>query len=251
MAEEGVWRSDLPDTFRIEDQVHVWRIPLVGDAALLGRLTAVLDAAEKQRVNRFVFAADRRRYLLSHAALRLILSNYLPQEPDMLIFGLGAYGKPYLQSSGPGYGLQFNLTHTPEMALIAVTGSLAVGIDIEQVRPLDDALAIADRFFSAEEIADLRTVAGTTFEAQAFFNCWTRKEAIIKAQGAGLSRALDSFAVTLLPDEAVVVRRDDQRPASQEPWHLRALHPGPNYAAALAVENAPQSIQYWTWSWTA
>jgi 4'-phosphopantetheinyl transferase len=168
----------------------------------------------------------------------LILAQYVGCSSDQITLGYRERGKPHLLRQPPGEDLRFNLAHTAGMAIYAVTRGREVGVDIEEVRPLPDAAAIAERFFAPAEVAAFRTVLGTEDEALAFFNAWTRKEAFLKALGDGLARPLDSFDVSLLPGDAPRLLRIDDHPA--QGWQLHALEPAPGYVAALVVEEMAQ-----------
>ena len=152
--------------------------------------------------------------------------------PEQLTFVYGPQGKPALH--GAGEGVQFNLSHSRELALLAVTTLPAVGIDIEWMRPLDDMMGIAARFFAAGERARLAEMPAAQ-RHHAFFDCWTRKEAYIKAIGEGLSRPLHQFEVAFGPHEPARLLSVADDPAEAQRWSLRGFNPAPGYAAALVV----------------
>lgn len=213
------------------DDVHVWRIPLDVPPATLDRLASLVSGDERDRADRFYFDRDRNRFLAARGALRMILGSYLDSDPSLLSFHYGPRGKPSLAGSP----LEFNLTHSAGLALCAVALGRRLGIDVEALRPLPDAAAIAERFFSDAERRALRSVT----EAQrtlAFFQCWTRKEAYIKAIGEGLSMPLDRFDVSLLPGEPARLLAVAGDPDAPRRWTLHDLDPGPGLVAAIAVE---------------
>lgn len=220
------------------DSVDLWLCHLDEVASQVDRYAPILHVEETARAHRFHFARDRDRFIVGRAALRLILARYASCLPEQITLGYGERGKPYLLGQSPDQDLRFNLAHAAGMAIYAVSRGREVGVDIEAVRPLPDAAAIAERFFAPAEVTAFRTVLGTANEALAFFNAWTRKEAFLKALGDGLARPLDSFEVSLLPGDAPRLLCIDDQPARG--WHLHALEPAPGYVAALVVEELAQ-----------
>jgi 4'-phosphopantetheinyl transferase len=231
-------------------EVHVWRACLDPAASCLEYLRHTLSADELQRAARFHFPRDRRRFTVARGVLRDILSCYLGVPPSELGFRYSAYGKPALADDFDAAGVRFNISHSHEMALFAVTCGREVGIDIEYLGREIRGEEIAEHFFSAQERANLRALPAET-KHRAFFNCWTRKEAYIKAHGEGLSLPLDQFDVSLAPGEpaALLATRSDPREALR--WSLQALTPGPGYVAALAVEGQGWQLTCWQWSTTS
>jgi len=224
-------------------QVDVWRISLDLPPASVKSLESNLSADEAQRAERFRFPAGRERYIIAHGCLREILSRYLCCEPSQLDFSTNDYGRPILNS----HKLEFNLSHSGNFALIAIAQERKVGVDVERVRPELELESIARRFFSPNENSELMTLPPEQREL-AFFNGWTRKEAYIKAQGLGLSLPLDSFDVSLTPNEPAILRatRPDARVAFH--WTLLSLDVDPNYAGAVAVEDQGLEFRFWDWN---
>ena len=225
--------------------VDVWSVPLDGPAALLTRLESVLSSHERERADRFHFDRDRRRFVCARGVLRSLIGEYLSVSPRDLAFSYGEHGKPAL--SGPhGGALTFNVSHSHELALIAIARDVELGVDVEAVRPMQDADDIASRFFSAREVVSLRALPAATRDT-AFFTCWTRKEAYLKALGSGLALPLDGFDVTFAPGEpATLVVRGDE--AEAERWSIRELAPGPGYEGALVVEKRAGGTRCWQWT---
>jgi len=153
---------------------------------------------ERQRAERFRFERDRRRFIVAHGVLRDILGRYLKCSPAQVSFSYNQYGKPALAQESEAIGLRFNMSHSHEVALYALTRAREVGVDVELLREDFASLEIAERFFSRSEVALLNSLA-PELRTDGFFNCWTRKEAYIKALGEGLSHPLDRFAVSLAP----------------------------------------------------
>jgi 4'-phosphopantetheinyl transferase len=224
-------------------QVDIWRVSLgpVRDSAQWAEST--LSADETERAARFHFDADRRRFILAHACLRDILSRYLHCEPGHIIFSTNEYGKPVLT---PHNSLDFNLSHSGDYVLIAVALERKVGVDVEHFRLNLEHEKIARRSFSRVEYEEVSAIPHEQ-KVIAFFNCWTRKEAYIKAHGWGLSLPLDSFDVSLAPDEPVVLRATRSDPNEARKWTLLSLDVHPEHAGALAVEGAGMEFRLWDW----
>jgi 4'-phosphopantetheinyl transferase len=200
----------------------------------------LLSPDERERAARFIFERDRRRYLVAHIALHEILSRYLPIEPAHLSFDLGPNGKPKLHQALTPSGIEFNLSHSNEMALLAVAHGQEVGVDVEYVREKFEFQEVAERFFTAKEVAAMQSLP-STLQRQAFFKCWTSKEAFLKAKGTGLSGALDEVEIALGGDERVRVA------ANVPNWWLFELAPIAGYEAALVITNAPAPIRCYQW----
>jgi 4'-phosphopantetheinyl transferase len=226
--------SQPPDVLDLHShQVDLWRIALNLPPASVKPLESHLSADESQRAARFRFPADRDRYIVAHGCLREILVRYLHCQPGQLSFSTNEYGRPSLED----HKLEFNLSHSGNFALIAVSQEHKVGVDVERIRSDLEQDSIARRFFSANEVAELMALPPDQKEL-AFFNCWTRKEAYIKAQGLGLTLPLNSFDVSLAPIEPAILHATRPNPREADRWTLLALDVDPNYVAALAVEGA-------------
>ena len=218
------------------DEVHVWRIALDIGNPLLSRLREILADEERQRADRFYFEKDRRHFTAARGALRVLLAGYLARRPEEVRFAYSNYGKPRLADEDDEGNLRFNLTHSHGLALLAVTRDREIGVDVEHLRDMErDGEPLAERFFSPREAAVLRSLPARR-RREAFFHCWTRKEAYIKAQGKGLSLPLDQFEVSLHPDEPAALLATQHDPQEAQRWSLRSLFPGEGYVAAVAVE---------------
>ena len=227
-------------------EVHVWRIWLEQPAEIVESLRRLLSTDEQSRAARFHFEKDRRNFIVARGGLRKLLGRYLEIAPADLSFTYGDQGKPALapevaQKLTP---LKFNLAHSGSLAVYAFTLLGEIGIDLEHIKPEFTGDDIAQRFFSATEVACLDQLSADA-RALAFFNCWTRKEAFIKAKGMGLSLALDQFDVTLGPaQEAALLRtRWDESEAGR--WSLRALDIGVGYVGAVVVEAHDWQLNCW------
>ena len=236
------WSPSLDPLELQPQQADIWRISLDLPTATVKLLESTLSEDEAKRAARFHFPADQNRYIVAHGCLRDILARYLKRKPEQLEFSANEYGKPALSD----HELEFNLSHSGDFVLIAVTRGLKIGIDVERIRSDIEHEAIARRFFSPNEVAELIALPPIQREI-AFYNCWTRKEAYIKAQGVGLSLSLDSFDVSLSPNQPALLR--DTRPNSQEAlgWALISLEVGSGYAAAVAIRERELKLRLWDW----
>jgi 4'-phosphopantetheinyl transferase len=228
------------------DDVQVWIASLNQAEDAVARLRTLLDEAERKRADRFSFEKGRRQFTVARGLLRMILGRYLRIEPGQVQFSYNPYGKPALADTEEPDAVRFNISHSGELVLLAFARGREVGVDVETIRPDFAADAIAARFFAPAELESLRALAPET-RTQAFFTCWTRKEAYIKARGKGLSIALDSFEVSLAPGAraALLVTHDDPEEAGR--WSLHELEPGPGYAGALAVAGDGSRVQIRNW----
>jgi 4'-phosphopantetheinyl transferase len=226
--------------------VHIWLGALDQPPSVVARMLALLTEAEQQQAGRFRFERDRRRYIVAHRMLRDLLGTYTRHDPSAVTLGAGAYGKPFIQRQADEPDLRFNLSHSHEAALVALTLGREVGVDVEFMRPLDDADIVAQHFFAPTERATLAALAEQE-KLPAFYTCWSRKEAIIKALGLGLALPLDAFDVTLAPGVPAQLLRLDTAPPQTTRWQLADLPPIPGYAAALASEGASVPCRHFQW----
>lgn len=231
------------------DDVHVWRIALeVGDP-LLARLRDTLADDERKRADRFHFEKDRRHFTAARGAMRILLAGYLTHRPEAVRFTYSNYGKPRLMDVDNPSDLRFNLSHSHGLALLAVTRGRDIGVDLERLRDMErDGESLAERFFSPREVGALRSLP-PELRREAFFHCWTRKEAYIKAQGQGLGLPLDQFDVSLHPDEPAALLATLHDPPEVRRWSLRRLNPGEGHVGALAVEG--HAWRLWCGEWIA
>jgi len=243
---QPVWQA-APGVYTLPPgEVQVWRAALDIDPQTLERLRATLAAEEQARAERFHSPLGRARFAAGRGILRALLARYLGVKAGDLRFCTNAHGKPALDPGSGTADLRFNLSHSQGLALFAFALRREVGVDLEFVRPSlrDDRLA--ERFFSPQEVAALRALPPDA-QTEAFFHCWTRKEAYIKARGEGLSINLASFAVSLAPDAltSLPITAIDDPEAGR--WSLRALNPGGGCVGAIAAEGADWSLSLWQW----
>jgi len=235
IAADPIWRVPRPPLTLASDEVHVWRASLSAPRHTIQRLQQTLSVDEIVRAARFAFDHDRDHFIVARGLLRTILGRYLQLRPRHLRFRYNPYGKPALSTEGGRAQLSFNLSHSHGMVLYAVTPVRAVGIDLEQVRDDPVGSQIAARFFTPQEHTWLELVPANLRQS-AFFTCWTRKEAYIKARGDGLSHPLNAFEVSVRPGEPAQLLRTFDDPAAIERWSMADLNPGHGFVGTLAVE---------------
>ncbi len=241
------WQLSPKQLTLSENEVHVWRASVLQPLAAIQNWRSLLSEDEIARAERFYFEKDRRRFIVSHGLLRILLARYLNTpliSAGQLRFCQNEYGKPSLDLDRQDCGLNFNLSHSGELVLFAFTYVRQIGIDIEYMRPSLDYQSLVEHYFSPLENQMLQALP-TSARLEAFYQCWTRKEAYIKARGKGLSLPLDIFDVSLRPDEPAVLLNSREDPLETERWRLCALHPDPNYAAALVVEGHNWHLRCW------
>lgn len=226
-------------------EVHLWRASLRPCPAVLQRLHATLSAAERERAARFRFDEHRERFVAGRGIQRAILGGYAGIPPARVRYRTGGHGKLELDD-GRGR-IRFNATNCEDRALFAVVPWRRIGIDLEAVRPVPEAESIIESFFSAAERRAFLAVPANARD-EAFFACWTRKEAFIKALGGGLSIPLDDFDVTFAPGEPARLLALRGLPGPAEAWTLREVDAGPGWAGALAVEGGDFTVRCFDWA---
>jgi 4'-phosphopantetheinyl transferase len=226
-----------------KDSVHVWAVWLDQPPPVVAALGRLLANDERERAGRFHFEHHRARYTIGRGVLRALIARYTGAAPQSAVLAYGAQGKPFLAQPRVDPALQFNLAHSHSLAVYAFTSGRAVGIDVEKVRPMPDAEAIAQRFFSIPERDNLELLPASRRE-QAFFHCWTHKEAFIKLLGSGLTHPLDRFSVSGSGEPSRLLWVDGIDKAETR-WELAALSLGVEYAGALAVEGTGVCLSCW------
>jgi 4'-phosphopantetheinyl transferase len=226
-------------------EIQLWSVRLDPPAERVESLGRYLSSDEWQRANRFRFERHRRQYVVGRGSLRLLLGEYLNTPPEQVFFTYGPRGKPFVNAGG----LFFNLSNSDERALVGFVREREIGVDVEYLKPMPDCEQIAERFFSESERLVLRGIPAERKE-EAFFNCWTRKEAYLKAVGEGLAAPLDSFDVTLAPGEPPRMHtlRGDAAAASR--WFFEHLRPAPDYIGAIALERQDEREKWPVRTWS-
>ncbi len=235
-----VWRTPSPPPELSKDLVHLWLASLDQPDAYVYELAMILSRDERLRARRYRFDLDRGRLIAGRGILRIILSRYLGIPPGKVLFSPGEYGKVHLGKGSATSGLQFNLSHSHGFALYAFALDRRIGVDIERIVDFPELKGVAVRFFSA---CDYKMPSGL----EAFFNCWTRKEAFSKAVGRGLTLPSDLYHLSPAPGEPAMFLSAGGYTGEVSRWSVQDLSPAPGYAAAIVVEGRPCALQCWKW----
>ena len=228
------------------DEIHIWSASIEDSLYRLDSLEKVLSMDEVRRANCFYFKRDYNRYIVTHSILRIILGLYAKCSPDSLCFRFNEYGKPALMEWMNDSELCFNLSHSCDQILFAITSGHEVGVDIEHVRPFKSAAQIVERFFSEKEKEEFRKLPEQLKE-EAFFTCWTRKEAYIKARGQGMTLPLDHFSVLFLSGETTISLPEEHESEDKELWSIKSITTVAGYIAAIAIQGRIKRL--WSRQW--
>jgi 4'-phosphopantetheinyl transferase len=235
------WANSTEKSFILKNTIHIWKITYSDFDNEESGFGKILSKQEISRADKFYFSIDKKRYLLTRALLKNILARITGADPQKLHFKFNEHGKPHLENFKHIY---FNISHSADIGLIAVTDCAAIGIDVEEYRKRLQLQEISKRFFSRYE-TDVLSKLPDNQKMHAFFNCWTRKEAFIKALGLGLTLPLKHFDVTLHPAEqarVIAIRYKDEK---AEEWTLKDIPMENEYAAAFAVKFKNFKDYYW------
>ncbi len=214
---------------------HVWRILLDAPHDVSG-LRSLLPVEEQARADRFINAEHTRRFVVAYGVMRQILAGYLGATATELRFRMGAHGKPFLESPlDDASVIEFNLSHSGNVALLAIARGRAVGVDVEEWDVRVQHLAVSERFFSPMERETLRTLDADGRVIEGFFAAWSRKEAYLKATGRGITRGLQHFDVSLHPDAPAMLMADRLDADAPSRWTMRAIAPRRGYSGAVVV----------------
>lgn len=238
MPAEMGWISRLREC----SEVHVWSAWLDQLASSVATFESLLSSDERERVERLMTETDQHRFTVSRGMLRLLLSHYISQSPDHLVFCYGPSGKPMLDRTRHMIPLQFSVSHSEDLALYAFAWNAALGIDVERCRPVSYQEKMVRRFFTPREQEEWKALPDHQRQA-GFFRCWTRKEAYLKARGTGLTwslRAPRKVEVSLAPQEpaALLAVEDDEL----DRWTIWSLEPAPGFCGALVVEGRSRKM---------
>lgn len=230
-----IWQPQLDYDIN-DNQIHIWLIDI--NNHLNPDFVAFLDDQENERARRFKFTKDRNCFIGSHAALRKLLGKYCNCAPHAIVYEYTAHNKPILINDHP---IQFNLSHSHDQAIIAITKNHPIGVDIEYIQTKKILTALAKRFFSAKEYDEYKNLPASQ-KTLGFYNCWTRKEAFVKALGIGITCPLKSFSVNLTPENPAKILsiQDNQNDVNQ--WKLFGFLPKDNYCAAIAWYGAEKEL---------
>jgi len=241
------WR--VPQNVILEkSQVHVWRVHLDLSEAGMSEMAKFLSVQEKEKAGRFYFSRDRKHYIATHGALRKVLSLYVKEHPALLKFLTNTYGKPHLAVADEEMvAPQFNVSHSHDVALFAIVRDGMVGIDVEKINPDFATMEIAERFFSRSEINKLCSLQGRE-QINGFFNCWTRKEAYIKAKGLGLSIPLNQFDVEPTPGKKPRLVASEFCPQDVGRLSMFSFDVKDDFVGALVVEGDEMNVEYYDYS---
>lgn len=237
--------STPTDKIKLEDdEVHVWRAGLDIPEWQIQQLEQTLSPDEKERAERFCFDKHKRRFIVCRSFLRIILGRYLNLRPEQVQFCYSPRGKPEIANNVSSQWLRFNLSHSNEMALYAITHGHLVGIDIECIRPSPDAEALSKRFFSPRESSEIKSLSANR-KQEAFYKYWTLKEAYLKATGEGLT-GLEQVEVSLYPMNLLALQKINRNTQKSNDWITYQLIPSPGYIAAIVLEEYElNSIRFW------
>jgi len=244
---ESGWPSPPTHPALAGDEIHVWCAGLDKPVSDLHAFAGLLSESERKRADRFLLDRDRHRFIVRHGLLRMILGRYLNMDPAHLAFTYESRGKPMVCLPDDTPPFQFNLSHSNGLALIGATRQAALGVDVEQVRFVPEADQIAAKFFSPQESAVLNAIPEEQ-KMEAFFNCWTRKEAYLKATGEGIADALPRIEVSLTPGQPARLSKINGNAFTASLWRLSGLAPAPGFVGALAIKADTRRLACWRWS---
>ena len=232
-----------------QKQIHVWIIDLnnVGQFSV-SELRQILAMDELAKSERFLFERDRKCYIVCRSVLRQLIGRYLHIPPQQIIFSYGKFGKPYLsQTMNYRNNLKFNISHSENLAIMAFVIGQEIGVDVEKIHGKLDISSIAQRFFSNHEVAQLQMLPQYLHQ-EAFFTCWTRKEAFLKARGDGLSFSLEDFDVSVDPREEPRLLAVQSAPEEVMRWQMHQIIPAANYISTLVVESRTKEFIFNTFN---
>ena len=240
----AVWQSSPEALCLNQAEVHLWRANLDEDSANIAILEQTLSSEERGKAAQFYFPKHGKRYTAARGFLRHILAKYLNIEPQEVAFSYGERGKPYLAKAIAHDNLEFNLSHSEDIAVYGVTRNHAMGIDVENLRAMDNLEQLANRFYCPEEA---QFICQLTPEAKikAFFRAWTAKEAYLKAIGEGLPGGLDRVSVSLEPNQPLRLFEAQENSVDLTDWSFFALDVHPNFSAAVAIAAKSCQLSYW------
>jgi 4'-phosphopantetheinyl transferase len=246
--QDPVWQNSLNQPTLTDNQVHVWRANLDLSTATIEKLATILSSDEITRANKFKFTKDRNSFIAARSILRQLLANYLQIKPEELEFEYSDRGKPRLSASMPNKSLQFNVSHSQQYALYGFIYNHAIGVDLEYLRSMSDAVKIAERFFSPREFQFISSCKEEQ-QHQVFFKFWTAKEAYLKATGTGLAGSIADVEISLDHTESPQLLAIEGDKTATASWSMYSCIPEIDYLATIAIATpiTPQQINFWHW----
>ena len=242
------WHQPPPHMTLASQEIHVWKVPLRPPEIWLKKLKNLLNGEERERAERYKAPARQEAFVTTRGMLRYILGWYLDTKPEHLKFDMGSHGKPYLVEPPTSPGISFNLAHSADLALLAITHDRQVGIDIEHHRQILDYAGMVKRICSPAEQSFLMKIPHES-QLTAFLSCWTRKEAYTKAIGKGITFPLNTITVSLTRELPVKLLHVEGHADEPSRWTMCELFPGAGYSAALVGEGQSWTPICWEWSW--
>lgn len=238
-----MWLNSPDNLILSAEEAHIWRADLDLDDCFQNSFLKLLSPDEKKRAQKFRFAKDSRYFIAARGILRSLIGKYLEKNPAEISFQYNEFCKPGIANNKH---LHFNISHSQNIALFAFTDKFNVGVDVEFVNPNIEVKDIASKFFSTNEIRKLLLLPEEQ-QTLGFFNCWTRKEAFIKAVGEGLSFPLDRFEVSLEPDEPAKLLATYWDPKAVSRWSIFSMSPGANFVGSLVIDGVIEKVKFWNW----
>ncbi|MCG8583694.1 MAG: 4'-phosphopantetheinyl transferase superfamily protein [Pirellulales bacterium] len=226
------------------DDVHLWMSSIDLSSDVTRALAKWLSRDERGRAERFRHDVHRDRFIAGRAMMRGVLANYVDADPGDIEFEYLAHGKP--RFAGAAEGVEFNLSHSGDVALLAVNAGAAIGVDVERIRELRDMHGLANRFFAPSEAVQIENEREDR-RIESFFRCWTRKEAYVKAIGEGITCALDSFEVSIARESPARLVHIDQDETIAADWSMVSIVPAAQYVGALATRKKLGAVHSWLW----
>jgi 4'-phosphopantetheinyl transferase len=235
---------DISSLLLKKSEIHLWKICLSNSSA--ERLFSWLCSAEQEKAKGFKTDILSHRYIVAHAAMRNILSKYFGNSATSLDLIQALNQKPLIRQSQNYLDLHFSLSHSHEVAILAVSQACIIGVDIEHIRPISNVTQIAKRFFATSEYERLKQSSNAQ-QLILFFKIWTAKEAFLKAQGIGISNHLNQFSITLNHKQEPIGIEQQQKDTKE--WRLYRLLTFPKYESTLALKNTSEhAIRYFNWT---
>jgi 4'-phosphopantetheinyl transferase len=236
------WADLTENAFFLNHTVNIWKIDYKSFSGDEKQWLHILNNQEQTRAQKFHYQADRKRYRVTRALLKIILSRISGNNPVDISFSYNNHGKPYLKNTQK---ISFNVSHSGDLGLIAVSDLTLLGIDVEKYRKRIDPNRMAKRFFSMSEQKELSLLSDNHI-LEGFFNGWTRKEAVIKALGLGLAMPLRNFDVTLTPGQPARLLNIRHQDEKVQDWTINNIPMDGDYAAAYAVKARDFTHNFWT-----